>query len=270
MSHPLCLAHLSLIELSPPDMVSAAAAAGFDLVSLRLAPATAGEPQHPMIGDTLMMRETLARLQALGVAVHDVELVRLNADTDIPACEPLMEAAARLKARQLLVAGDDPDENLITDKLAKLAELGARYGLRMGLEFMPWRGIRNLASAGRVIKAAGTGGIIVDAIHLDRSGGRAADLTALAPAQWAFFQICDAPAQQPDSEAQMLFQARQARLAPGHGGLDLVAMLRALPADIVVSIEAPLHGHPDLLPPVERARLLREATLQLMASSHVD
>ena len=39
MPHPLCLAHLSLIELSPPDMVTAAATAGFELVSLRLAPA---------------------------------------------------------------------------------------------------------------------------------------------------------------------------------------------------------------------------------------
>ena len=270
MSHPLCLAHLSLIELSPPDMVSATAAAGFELVSLRLAPATAGEPQHPMIGDTPMMRETLARLQALGVAVHDVELVRLGRNTDIRACEPLMEAAARLNARQVLVAGDDDDESLMADKFSALAELGVRHGLRMGLEFMPWRGIRNLASAARVVHAAGLGGVIVDAIHLDRSGGSAADLVSLPPAQWAFFQICDAPARRPDTQQELLFQARRARLAPGDGGLDLAGMLRALPRDIVISIEVPLHAHPDLLPPVPRASLLREATLSLMASADVD
>jgi len=269
MSHPLCLAHLSLIELSPPDMVSAAAAAGFDLVSLRLAPATAGEPQHPMIGDTPMMRETLARLQALGVAVHDVELVRLNADADIGACEPFMEAAARLNARQVLVAGDGEDESLMADRFCALAELGGRHGLRLGLEFMPWRGIRNLASAARVIRAAGTGGVIVDAIHLDRSGGSAADLVSLRPEQWAFFQICDAPAQRPATEEELLFQARRARLPPGHGGLDLTGMLRALPPDIVVSIEVPLHAQPDLLPPIPRACLLREATQLLMAAAHV-
>lgn len=270
MSHPLCLAHLSLIELSPPDVVSAAAAAGFELVSLRLAPAMAGEQQHPMIGATAMMLETLARLQGSGVAVHDVELVRLSRDTDIPASEPLMEAAARLNARQVLVAADDADESLMADKLSALGELGARYGLRMGLEFMPWRGIRTLPSAARVVRAAGTGGIIVDAIHLDRSGGSAADLVALPFAQWAFFQICDAPAQQPHTEEELLFQARRARLPPGHGGLDLSGMLRALPRDIVISIEAPLHGHPDLLPPIARARLLRKATLLLMASARVE
>jgi len=269
MPHPLCLAHLSLIELSPPDMVTAAAAAGFELVSLRLAPASSGEVQHPMIGDTPMMRETQARLQALGVAVHDVELVRLSRNTDIPACEPLMEAAARLNARQVLVAGDDADESLMAEKLSALACLGARYGLRMGLEFMPWRGIRNLASAARVVRQAGVGGIVVDAIHLDRSGGSVTDLGSLPVAQWAFFQICDAPVRRPDTEAELLFQARQARLAPGDGGLDLTNMLRALPPDIVISIEVPLHAHPDLLPPVPRARRLREATLSLMASAHV-
>jgi sugar phosphate isomerase/epimerase len=270
MPHQLCLAHLSLIELSPPEMVTAAAAGGFDLVSLRLAPAAAGEPQRPMIGDTPMMRETLARLRSLGVAVHDVELVRLNADTDVSAYEPFMEAASRLGARQVLVAGDGDDEGSIADRFSALAQLGKRYGLRMGLEFMPWRGIRNLQSAARVVEAAASGGIVVDAIHLDRSGGSAADLASLRPEQWAFFQICDAPAQQPATEEELLFQARRARLAPGHGGLDLTGMLRALPRDLVISIEVPLHGYPDLLPPVPRARLLREATRLLMASAHVD
>ena len=89
-------------------------------------------------------------------------------------------------------------------------------------------------------------------------------ISPLPPSQWAFFQICDAPRARPDTEEELLFQARRARLAPGRGGLDLVGMLRALPADFVISIEAPMHGHPDLLPPVERARLLREATLDVL------
>ncbi len=269
MSHPLCLAHLSLIELTPPDMVSAAAAAGFDRVSLRLAPASAEESQHPMIGDTPMMRETLARLRTLGVAVHDVELVRLRGDSDIGAWEPLMEAAARLGASQVLVAGDDSDEHALAGRLAALAELGARYRLRMGLEFMPWRGIRDLAAARRVVQAADSGGVIVDAIHLDRSGGTAADLATLSPAHWAFFQICDAPARRPDTDDELLFQARRARLAPGQGGLDLVGMLRALPEGLTISIEAPLHAQPGPLPPVERARMLREAAQQVMEAAGV-
>jgi sugar phosphate isomerase/epimerase len=266
-SHPICLAHLTLIELTPPQLVDAAAAAGFDLVSMRLAPASETEHQHPMIGGTPMMRETLARLRDLEVRVNDVELVRLTAATDVTALEPLVAAAAELGARHEDVAGDDTDEAGLARSLAALCALGDRYGVKMGLEFMPWRGIRDIASARRVLAAAGAGGIIVDAIHLDRSGGTAAEVAAIPPAQWAYFQICDAPALRPRDEAELLFQARQARLAPGTGGLDLVGMLRAIPAHLVVSIETPMHGLPGLLPPVQRARMLREATLDVLAKA---
>lgn len=266
-AHPLCLAHLTLIELTPPELIEAAAQAGFGQVSVRLAPASAGEHQHPMIGGTPMMRETLARMRDLGVAVHDVELVRLETHTDVAALEPLVAAAAELGARHLLVAGDSGDEKELADRFGELGQLGARYGVRMGLEFMPWRGIKTLQSALRVVEAAGTGGVIVDAIHLDRSGGTAADLATVPPSRWSYFQICDAPAQRPVTQEELLFQARMARLPPGHGGLDLVGMLRAIPADSVLSIEIPLHGLPDLQPPVTRARMLREATLAVMEAA---
>lgn len=267
MPHTLCLAHLTLIELAPPQLVLAAADAGFSHVGIRLSPASATERQHPMLGGAPMMRETLACLRDRNVAVHDVELVRLSASSKVSACESLFAAAAELGARQVLVAGDDNDEEKLAERFRELAQLGARYGLRMGLEFMPWRGIRDLPSALRVVTMAGTGGVVVDAIHLDRSGGCGADVAHIPGAHWGWFQICDAPAQRPDNEEELLFQARQARLAPGQGGLDLVGMLRAIPRDSVISVEAPLHGRPGMLAPVERARMLLKATLDLLQAA---
>lgn len=261
LRHPLCLAHLSVLGLSPPQVVEVAAAAGFGLVGLRLAPAMAGQAVFPMLDNAPLMRETLARLDALGVAVHDVELVALREDSVVAPFEPLFEAAARLGARHVLVAGDGRDEAALAARFAELAALGRSYGLRMGLEFMPWRGVRDLASAQRVLRAAGEGGLIVDAIHLDRSGGTAADLKGIEVAAWSYFQINDAPARRPDTEAELLFQARESRLIPDEGGLDLRGMLRALPAGLVVSVEAPLR---DPRPPLERARALREATQRLI------
>jgi sugar phosphate isomerase/epimerase len=117
------------------------------------------------------------------------------------------------------------------------------------------------------VQQAGIGGVIVDAIHLDRSGGTSADIAQIPAEHWAWFQVCDAPAQRPVSEDELLFQARQARLPPGQGGLDLLGMLRAIPRDSVVAIETPLHGRPGLLPPVERARMLRQATLDLLEAA---
>ena len=58
MTHPIGLAALTVLELSPPDMVSCAADAGFDCIGLRLIPATAEEVRHAMVGDTPLVRET--------------------------------------------------------------------------------------------------------------------------------------------------------------------------------------------------------------------
>ncbi|QIM54264.1 sugar phosphate isomerase/epimerase family protein [Hydrogenophaga crocea] len=263
MAHPLCLAHLSVLQLSPPQVVETAAAAGFGLLGLRLAAAMPGQAVFPMLGRSPLMRETLARLDALGVAVHDVELVGLREDSVAADHEALFEAAARLGARHVLVAGDGHDEARLAERFAELAVLGRRYGLRMGLEFMPWRGVRNLASAQRVLALAAEagGGLIVDAIHLDRSGDGAGALAAIPAAQWSYFQICDAPAQRPSDEAELLRQAREARLVPGEGGLDLRGMLRALPEGLVVSVEAPLA---DARSPLDKARALHRGARALL------
>lgn len=264
MAHTIGLAHLTLIEMTPPELIDAVADAGYTHVGVRIAPASAGEPQHPMIGDTPMMRETLARMKDRGITVNDVEILRLLPDTNVAAFEPVVAAGAQLGAKYFLIAGDSGEEGPVAERFRELCELGARYGIEMGLEFMPWRGIKNLAAARRVVEGAGMGGIIVDAIHLHRSGGTSADLAALPPHLLSYFQICDAPARIPDTEEELIFQARRARLPPGQGGIDVVEMVRALPPGTVVSIETPLHGLPDLLPPVPRARMLREATLNVL------
>jgi sugar phosphate isomerase/epimerase len=270
LTHPLALAHLSVLELPPPQVVETAAAAGFGAVGLRVAPAMPGQHVFPMLpapaGPAPMLRETLARMADLGVQVHDVELVALREDSDVSAFEPLFEAAAALGARQVLVAGDGADEARMAGRLAAMAALARPYDLSLGLEFMPWRGIATLQAALRVVRGAGEAahcGVIVDAIHLDRSGAAASDLAQLQAGDWAWFQVCDAPARKPSTQEELLFQAREARLVPGEGGLDLPGMLRGLPDGVTVSIEVPLRDKP---PALERARRLREATERLLQS----
>lgn len=267
LRHPVSLAHLSVLELSPPQVVETAAAAGFGVIGLRLAPAAPTERVYPMMptaaGAAPLMRETLSRMSELGVEVNDVELVGLREDNDLTAFEPLFEAAAQLGARHVLVAGDGSNQLAMAERLEVLCAIAKPYGLRMGLEFMPWRGIASLDAALRVIEGAGRDadcGIIVDAFHLDRSGAAAIDLEVIAPSAWSYFQICDAPADKPGSQEELLFQARHARMVPGQGGLDLRGMLSRLPDGTAISVEVPLQGRPPVPPPLERARLLREST----------
>ena len=76
----LSISHLTVLDAAPPELVTAAADAGFDAVGIRVWPA-ADEPAYPMLGDTPMMRETIARLAGTGTHVLDVEVLRLRPDS---------------------------------------------------------------------------------------------------------------------------------------------------------------------------------------------
>ena len=128
-------------------MVECAAEAGYDFVGLRLLPATDHEVRHEIIGDTPLKRETLARLKDTGVRVLDAEILRLKPDTDVAAYEPMLETAAELGARYVLVAGNDPDEARTAERLAQLCDLAAPLGLSPSLEPMPWTDAKDITQA---------------------------------------------------------------------------------------------------------------------------
>src|ERR1700737_4266768 len=110
MTRPVGLAALTVLELPPPEMVACAVDAGFDCVGLRIIPATPQEVQHPMVGDTPLVRETERRLKDTGLRVLDVEIFRLRPDTVIADYEAALATGARFGATEALVAGNDPEE----------------------------------------------------------------------------------------------------------------------------------------------------------------
>lgn len=257
----LSLAALTVLDVSPPEQVRIAALTGYSHVGLRLLPATPDDPYYDMLGDTAMVRETLAALRDTGIRVSDVEIVRLTPDFSLDALQPFLETAARLEAQQVLVAGNDSDLRRSADNLARLAQAGAAYGLTMNLEPMPWTQIRTLADAQTLINACRQSnvGILVDAIHFWRAGESLASLAALAPQQLNYMQLCDAPALIPTDTQELIYQARCARQVPGEGGLDLRGLMAALPATLPVSVEVPLAGAQGALPAQQRAQLLFNA-----------
>lgn len=121
------LDHLTVLELTPPELISVAAQAGFSHVGIRLNPAAPGEHRHPMLGNTLMRRETLKRMLDLGVAAFDVGVLRLERGLDVRQFEPVLESAAHLGARHVLVGVSEPDESLAAALFADLCELGRDY-----------------------------------------------------------------------------------------------------------------------------------------------
>jgi sugar phosphate isomerase/epimerase len=259
VTRQISLAALTCMELAPPDLVSAAAAAGYDGVGLRLI---------PVPGQTLPafdLRELEDRLADTDLAVLDVEVFRLASDTRIQDFEPVMATAARLRATDVLVHGADPEESRLVQSFGALCDLAARYGLSANLEPMPWVEISTVAKAKRIIQAArkSNAALLVDAIHFYRADNGLDDLKDVPK---RYMQLCDAHPGRPADMQEIIRQARGDRLFPGEGALDLRGLMGALPADLTVSVEVPIAKK---IEPFERARLALEATKRFLLLSGV-
>src|SRR3990170_152424 len=91
--------HLTMLDVSPPDLVTIAREAGFDAVSPRVAASTPGEEPWPMTAGSPMLEETVRRLDDTGVRVLAVEVFRIDPGTRPGEYEGAFEAGARLGAR---------------------------------------------------------------------------------------------------------------------------------------------------------------------------
>lgn len=248
------LEHLTMLDVAPPEFVTVAAGAGFDAVGLRVAPVTPGEEAWPVSPGSPMLAETMRRCGGTGLFVLDVEAIPLSPDSDVAACEPVLETAAVLGARYLNVICEDRDTARFADRLAELVRLARPYRVRPVIEFTAWRPIRTLASAVAIARRSDGGGLLLDTLHIQRCGVTADELADVEPDLFGYLQLCDAPARPPHGigvPAHMprgqhvsegddaVLEARTMRLLPGEGELPLTELLGVLPDSLPVSVEAP-------------------------------
>ncbi|UFN47678.1 sugar phosphate isomerase/epimerase [Roseomonas sp. OT10] len=269
MEPSFSLAALTALELPPPALIDVAAATGCAQVGLRLIPVAPGAAAYPLQDDPALMRETLVRLRDTGVGVADLEIAMLRPETDVVAYRPFFEAGARIGAKHVLVAGYDPDRARLVDTYAAFCREAAAFGLTGDLEFMPWTAVPDLAAAIDVVGRAGqpNGGVLIDALHFDRSGSRIADIPRV-PREWLhYWQICDAPAERPTTMEGLLHTARAERMFPGEGGIDLVSLIRAMPADLTISLEIPTLELARTVPAEQRVRRAMAAARGLLAAA---
>jgi sugar phosphate isomerase/epimerase len=246
MTRIYSMAYLTSNMCTPPQAVRLAAELGYAWVGLRLLPNMAGAPQQFLIGQPEVLRETIAAQQDTGVGIFDLEIIRIGDSFDERAYVPLLEAGAALKAKAVLVAGDDSDEARLTEGYARLCELMKPYGMTADLEFMPWTAVPDVKAALRIINAAGkpaNAGILIDALHFDRSSSTLEDIRAIPRELLHYAQICDAPTRtqigRDFTVEEMIHTARCERLLPGEGGIDLKSLFAMLPQDLPISVEVP-------------------------------
>jgi sugar phosphate isomerase/epimerase len=113
--------------------------------------------------------------------------------------------------------------------------------MRVSLEFGIFTEVKTLTQALGVLRMVQhpLAALLIDPIHVDRSGSAIAEIAKVDPALLPYAQFCDAPAERPDPAdmAAVIRDAVDLREQCGEGALPLAALYQAVPPGIPLSIE---------------------------------
>jgi sugar phosphate isomerase/epimerase len=262
----ISVSHLTALDAPPEEFIPYAARAGFTGVGLRILPPKHAQGRYPVVGDAPRVKHLRRLADDEGIQIFEAESFGIDVDTNPRDMIPALEAAAELGASFIVSGGIDPEEDRLATRYAELAEEAGRFGIGMVIEFMPSRPMATLQDALRVMGKVShpNAKLLIDVLHLVRSGGTVADVGRLDLPLIGYIHLCDAPAEHPGQD-NLTQESREGRLFPGEGQLELAELMNMLPPTMPVSLEAPhlVHGS---LPPKERLAIAGRATLTFMES----
>lgn len=244
----LSIANLTVGGGDPVALIEAAGENGFGAAGLVLRTAMAKPLSHEVIDRPEVVRAIKAASAATGVRVFDVEAFVLRPGVDASSFRPALETGAELGATHISCIGTEligNDSFLLpqqrVDLFGGLCDEAAAFGLHVGVEFMRYRDVPDMAAALALIEAAGraNAGLIFDVLHFHRTHGTPAQAAAVPASRIAYIQLCDAGSTEPPLEG-LPVEARGGRLHPGEGVIALDAILDVLPAGPQLVIETPV------------------------------
>jgi sugar phosphate isomerase/epimerase len=212
-------------EIGPAEFVTACASAGWPACGIWYDAATWTDA---------VAREVRLRLDDSGLIALDMEPIFVTPDGDHG--NAVIEAAATVGAHNLLVVSRGVGDERFVERFGELCDLAAAHGIGCSLEFMAFMSVRDLSQATAILDAVDrpNAGVLVDNLHLARTGGTVADVVAVDPARLPYVQLCDAPASAPE---QLVVEALDGRLTLGAGELPVSELVDVLPAHTALSLE---------------------------------
>ncbi|OBG96024.1 xylose isomerase [Mycobacterium sp. E3251] len=260
---------LSVFGLPPVELVNLAADLGCRYISAALQGMPLlplGYPRFSLKDDAGLRKTLLAAMHDRGVTISlgDGFLVAPGADTSAFCTD--LDVLAKLGVPRINVVSLDPDLPRSFDQFAALTEIAAQRNIQTLIEPVPGLTVGDLPTALAALRHVGRPDfrLLIDTMHLVRSGSGAAALAAIDPAQVAYAQLNDTTLR-PRIENYME-EAMFERMVPGEGELPLRDILSVLPSDIVIEIEVPrrslaLSG----VSPIDRLRPCVEAARRLLS-----
>jgi sugar phosphate isomerase/epimerase len=261
----LALHHLSLLDVDPLTFVDIAAEAGCSGVCVFAYISQTGVSGFQLPSVTkAMLPDMKRRVADKGLTVDKADFFVISDNPPFDEYRGGFEIAANLGAKFAITLVYDTVTKRATENLAKLATIAAEYGLTLAIEFMSIApGCKTIEDANAMIRAAGRDniGISIDALHLERSGGKPSSLAAIDPKLLVSAQICDGPLGISDTYIPESLD----RMVPGEGQFPLVDLVKALPSFTAYDIETPV---PKLqaagVSPLDRARRLVAGARRIM------
>jgi sugar phosphate isomerase/epimerase len=269
MTDQLGIGMLSVFALPPLDLIDVAANLGCRYISTVVQGAPLlplGFAPYSLKDDVGLRNDLLAAMAHRGVTISlgDGFLVLPGAEMQQFAAD--LDVLAELGVPWINTVSLDPDLNRTFDQFATLTELAAQRGIRTAVEPVPGLTIADLPSALAALEHVGRTDfrLLIDTMHLVRSGYGAADLAALDPECIGYAQLCDTTLRPHihNYSEEAIFE----RMVPGAGELPLRDIIAALPPGIVIELEIPrrslaLAG----VGPVDRLRPCVDAARRLLS-----
>ena len=236
---------LSVFGLPPVKHVELAADLGCRHISSGLTSFPYDPPFYPPFSlrdDPALRREMIAAMRDRGVSISLGEGMSVRGGMEIRDKSADLAIMEELGVTRVNTVSLDPDLGRSIDQFGILAEMAAERGIETTVEISPGTTIGDLDTALYVVKAVGRSDfrILVDTMHLVRSGSGADDLATVDPDVIGYIQISDAPLVPviDDYMAESMFERR----IPGTGELPLSDILAVLPRDLVIGLELPIRS----------------------------
>lgn len=234
---------ISVLGMPPVDFVGVAADLGCRHIGMALQPIVSQPGAFPawsLRTDAALRRDLAAALADRGVSISIGEGFMVRSGSDIRDTAADLDLMCEMGIGRVNVLGLDPDRERTFDQLAIFAEMAAARNVEATLEFMPGPPLQGLAGAVAAVRHVDRPNfrLLIDTMHLFRSGSTVADVAALDPALIGYVQLCDVPSV--SRGASYGDEARFDRLEPGKGELPLHDFLGALPPGLIIGLEVPM------------------------------
>jgi sugar phosphate isomerase/epimerase len=245
----LVMSHFTLARHYPiEDRIAAAAGAGVAGIGLYI-----GDWER-QVAAGMTMEGLQDLLHKYGVVVAELEAIQIwntdgeGGDRTQRWLELAWQLADHLGSRYLQVVGPySQPTDVAIERFGSVCDRAADYGLKVGIEFLPFTNVRTAADAMDIVDAADrrNGGVCVDIWHHRRGANDPSLIEAIPADKVMCMQINDGPMvpQLDDYKDDCLLN----RIAPGDGEMhvaEFVAMLLQMGVTVPWSLEVCQQGAP--------------------------